>query len=100
MHLLDLLTYISGGRILVDECQARITTHVTNKSDEAVEVDDHAEIYGRLSTGSIFTLVASKAAPAADCGFSIRIVGTNAVFRYHTADPGRYLVSRCRHRNR
>lgn len=94
VHLLDLLTYISGGRILVDECQARITTHVTNKSDEAVEVDDHAEIYGRLSTGSIFTLVASKAAPTADCGFSIRIVGTNAVFRYHTADPGRYLVSR------
>ncbi|SHT68804.1 NTD biosynthesis operon putative oxidoreductase ntdC [Mycobacteroides abscessus subsp. abscessus] len=38
--------------------------------------------------------MASKAAPAADCGFSIRIVGTNAVFRYHTADPGRYLVSR------
>lgn len=94
VHLVDLLSFVLAGRIDLGTCRVRAFTAVAEKEDTPVEVDDHAEVYGLHSRGAVVSVVTSKVTEPTECGFSIRLTGSDGVFRYHSRSGSQYTLER------
>lgn len=92
IHLIDLLHYLFSSEINLDNCAVKVVTHVTEKENIKVHVDDYAVASGMLYNGMHFKMLTSKVALPEEVGFSIKIIGSKKEFSYDTNMKNSYLI--------
>lgn len=94
VHMVDLVSYILDGPIDLNTCRVRAFTAVGEKEDIPVEVEDYAEVYAMHAGGTMTTIVTSKITEPQQCGFSIRLVGTEGSFTYRSTQGNTYTLDK------
>ncbi|WP_144526076.1 Gfo/Idh/MocA family protein [Bacillus pumilus] len=93
IHLIDMLWYLFGSEMKKDSLNTKMLTHVKEKEEKKVQVDDHTEIFGQMENQVFFHLVTSKSTQPEECGFSVEVIGHDKVFKYHTNMKNEYEIS-------
>lgn len=92
VHLVDLIYFLNDKPVDLTSLLFNLKTNVKEKEQKPVEVDDYAEVHGRVYNGPYFNLIVSKSSPEDELGLKISVTGTKAEFKYHSADKNIFYL--------
>lgn len=94
-HLVDLVEFVSGDRIVRLAATTR-TVHA-ERGGQTVDTEDSAALIVELAGGGIGSLLVSQVAPGRKNGLVLEIAGTRESVRFEQEDPERLWVGRRGH---
>ncbi|MFF2154531.1 Gfo/Idh/MocA family protein [Paenibacillus chitinolyticus] len=93
IHLIDMIWYLFRSDFRPESIRVKMATHVKEKENREVQVDDYSEILGQLHNQVFIHMVTSKSTVPEECGFGIEVIGHRKNFYYHTRNPLSYTVT-------
>jgi glucose-6-phosphate 3-dehydrogenase len=92
IHLIDLLSYLSDQKIMLESCLVKMKSSLPRLPDVRICADDDSVVFGRLTGGTYFSLSAARVLDLDRVEFFVEIIGTEKEFKYSSRNENVYQM--------